>query len=195
MKVLVACEESQRVTLAFRKLNHEAYSCDIKDCSGGFPEYHIKSDCRAVAEWGNWDLIIAHPPCQCLCRLDSANYVKFGAEWALERAKKREEAREFFMFFYNLDGRVCIENPIPSKKANLPQWSQIIQPYDFGENFSKKTCLWLKGLPYLIPNCIVQDRRNYGAEWCKVTKHSVQRAKTFPAVARAMAEQWGGKNI
>lgn len=193
--VLIACEESQTICEQFRLLGVNAYSCDVKKSSGAewLKKYHIRDDVRNVIvnDGKEWDLIIAHPPCQCLCRLDTMNYSKFGEEWAKERAKKRELAREFFYFFYNLKTRVCIENPIPAKASNLPPYTQIIQPFDFNENFSKATCLWLKNLPYLMPTVIELRRRPADIkQWTAENKNATLRSKTFKGIARAMAEQW-----
>ena len=193
MNVLVACEESQRVMLEFRKLGHRAFSCDIKDCSGEFPEWHIKGDVRPVIEYNSWDLIIAHPPCTYLAKSGSCNLVN-GSGVIINQRRYEEmlKARDFFYFFYDLEGvKVCIENPVAMKRANLPPYSQIIQPFQFGDNFSKQTCLWLKGLPYLIPECYALNKRSFGESWCAVHRSAAQRSKTFPGIARAMALQWG----
>lgn len=146
MKVLVACEESQRVCIAFRKRGHEAFSADIKDCSGGHPEWHIKGDCWDVIEHNSWDLIIAHPPCTYLARIGSCNMVNGRGEIIdSHRYEEMLKAREFFMRFYTLTGcRVCIENPVPMKRAGLPVHSQAIQPYEFGDPYTKKRYFGLK---------------------------------------------------
>ncbi|MBQ8685129.1 MAG: DNA cytosine methyltransferase [Clostridia bacterium] len=193
MRVLVACEESQRVTIEFRKLGHQAFSCDIKDCSGGFPEWHIKGDCIPVIEHNSWDLIIAHPPCTYLSVAGACNLVNSKGEIINQRRyEKMLESREFFMYFYKLTGsRVCIENPRAMARAELPPWSQVIQPFQFGENYSKQTCLWLKGLPYLIPDCYAVNKRSFGDSWCAVHRSPGVRSKTFVGIARAMAQQWG----
>lgn len=194
MNVLIACEESQRVMIEFRKLGHRAFSCDIKDSSGGFPEYHIKGDCRDVIEYGCWDLIIAHPPCTYLAKSGSCNLIDglTGKVKNFERYEKMLEAVEFFMFFYNLSGvRLCIENPVPMALCGLPKYSQIIQPFMFGDDYSKMTCLWLKELPLLIGDCYAENKRSFGSSWCKVYRSATQRSKTFSGIARAMAAQWG----
>ena len=183
MKVLVACEESQRVCVAFRERGHEAYSCDIVDCSGGHPEWHIKGDvlqfinptilfpgelpgiqfftmdneCHCFA--GKWDLIIAHPPCTYLTNA-GARWLYAGGELNRERYKKGLEAKEFFMNFLNADcERIAVENPVPSSVYGLPQYSQTVQPYEHGHPNTKKTCLWLKGLDKLKPTNIVEPVR------------------------------------
>lgn len=191
MRVLVACEESQRVCMAFREYGHLAFSCDLKDCSGGHPEWHIKGNVIPVIENNSWDLIIAHPPCTYLSNAGACRLVKNGVVDS-KRLELLHQAREFFMHFYNLNGvRVAIENPKPIAIANLPPYSQIIQPYDFGDDFSKLTLLWLKGLPYLMPNVIELNRRSAAPSWCNLHRSAEQRSKTFPGIANAMAQQWG----
>ena len=196
MRVLVACEESQRVAIAFREKGHEAFSCDIKDCSGGHPEFHLKCDViehLKTVEPFYYDLIIAHPPCTYLSCAGATNfYNKSTGERIEERFLKQIEAREFFMFFYNFKGckRICIENPRAMKSAALPPWSQVIQPYDFGDNYSKQTCLWLIGLPYLFPSVMVLNRRSAAPSWLAEVRSPVMRSKTFNGIAQAMAQQW-----
>ena len=203
MKVLVACEESQRVCMAFRARGHEAYSCDIIDCSGNHPEWHIKGDalllingdvsfhtCDGTEHYvGKWDLLIAHPPCTYLSNAGACQLRKNGI-LNKERYHKGMEAREFFMQFFYAN----VENPVPSKIYNLPKYTQIIQPYMFGHPYQKRTCLWLKGLPKLTPTDIMEKRipttlaiwyNNGGSERQK------NRSKTFEGIAKAMAEQWG----
>lgn len=194
MNVLVACEESQRVTIEFRNLGHLAYSCDLKPCSGGYPEWHIKDDCLKIINDFNWDLIIAHPPCTYLTVAGACNLVDSSGNIIDQlRYDLMLQARDFFLKIYNSScSRICIENPRPMKRANLPMWSQVIQPYDFGDNFSKQTCLWLKGLPYLFPNCIEYNRRSPAnvSSWCSLHRSAAVRSKTFPGIAKAMAQQW-----
>ena len=171
MKVLVACEESQAVCKAFRESGHEAYSCDIEPCSGGHPEWHIQQDvlpllngrCSFKTMDGiehsideKWDLIIAHPPCTYLSNA-GARWLYAGGELNAERYKKGLDGKKFFMAMLNADClRVAVENPIPSSIYDLPKYNQVIQPYQFGEPWSKKTCLWLKGLEPLQPTNIVE---------------------------------------
>ena len=179
MKVLVACEESQTVCKAFRKRGHEAYSCDIMECSGGHPEWHIKGDVLEVLNpqieyandrvyevisfktvdgkrhnlFGKWDLIIAHPPCQFLTNTGNPylNVEKWGQK-AIQRAIQREKAFEFFMQFADANcDKICIENPIGYPNTHYRKPNQIIQPWQFGHPFTKATCLWLKGLEPLKP--------------------------------------------
>lgn len=205
MKVLVACEESQAVCKAFRELGHEAYSCDIIDCSGGHPEWHIKGDALELLKL-KWDLIIAHPPCTYLTNA--------GARWLHARGTLNQkryalgiEAREFFMAFYNADcPKIAVENPVPASVFNLPEYSQVIQPYEFGHPYSKKTCLWLKGLEPLKPTQVIEDHVPFISSGTYSKTHDPRykgasrkggsaksRSKTFPGIAKAMAEQWGGK--
>ena len=153
MKVLVACEESQEVCKAFRALGHEAYSCDIQECSGGHPEWHILGDViPLLAE--KWDMILAFPPC--------TDLAASGARWfAQKRADGRQQRSiDFFSQFTKVDcPRVAIENPIGIMSKIYRKPDQIIQPYQFGHGVSKKTCLWLKGLPKLTPTKIVEYER------------------------------------
>ena len=193
MKILVACEESQAVTLAFRARGHEAFSCDVQRPSGGHPEWHIQGDVKLVLD-DRWDMIIAHPPCTYLTRAGSCNlfYGIAGEIKNIDRWESVQRAKEFFMLFYNHPcPRICIENPVPFARAQLPPWNQVIQPYEFGENFSKQTCLWLKGLPTLLPLCDCRGLRGKFPSWTKVHRTAKQRSKTFPKIAQAMAQQWG----
>lgn len=205
MRVLVACEESQAVCKAFRELGHEAYSCDIQECSGGHPEWHIQGDVIPLLK-EKWDLIIAHPPCTYLTNA-GARWLWAGRKLNEERYQKGLDAKEFFMEFYNADcPRIAIENPVPSSVFELPKYNQIIQPYQYGHSATKKTCLWLKGLPKLVPTNIVEKpvyekftQKNGNVRrtcWEMMQKGGKERAKerskTFPGIARAMAEQWGG---
>lgn len=217
MKVLVACEESQAVCKAFRELGHEAYSCDIQECSGGHPEWHILGDALKSIEGGQittmdgqihdvgkWDLLIAHPPCTYLSKA-GGNRLRIKGEIQQARFEKGVGAANFFMQFLNADcPRIAVENPIPLKIFGLPQYSQIIQPFMFGDPWMKTTCLWLKGVPPLMATDVVvptgkwvnsTDHRKIKAndEWQKSGKKSQkERSKTFPGIAKAMAEQWGG---
>lgn len=211
MNVLICCEESQAVCKAFRQNGHNAFSCDIQSCSGGHPEWHIKGDCLLLINahrynnsilvrtqnnqefWTpcQWDLIIAHPPCTYLARSSACNMYKNG-DIDIQRYNKMISAAQFFMEFFNLPGRVCIENPVPMKMACLPGFTQTIQPYEFGDNYTKLTCLWLKNLPYLIPLTYAcpGEKRNFTKSWCAVRSGSKYRSKTFTGIAYAMANQW-----
>lgn len=230
MRILVACEESQAVTIAFRERGHEAYSCDIQGCSGGHPEWHIQGDVLNFLNpdvlfpgelpgiqfftmdneyhyfLGKWDMIIAHPPCTYLTVTGNRwfNVERYG-ERARQRYKDREDAVRFFMEFVNADcERIAIENPIGVMSSIYKKPSQIIHPYMFGDPFEKRTCLWLNGLPKLEPTNIVEvpSRKKFEsgksmpawyAELWKLPREerSKIRSKTFPGIARAMAEQWG----
>lgn len=196
MRVLVACEESQTVCKAFREKGHEAFSCDIKDCSGGHSEWHIKGDViehLKTVEPFHYDLIIAHPPCTYLSVAGACNFYNKSTGIRNElRYKQQEEAKNFFMFFYNYEycKRICIENPRPMKSAGLPPHNQVIQPYDFGDDWSKQTLLWLKGLPYLFPNVIEYNRRSAAPSWVGEHRSPTVRSKTFTGIANAMAQQW-----
>lgn len=203
MKVLVACEESQAVCKAFRELGHEAYSCDIIDCSGGHPEWHIKGDALELLKL-KWDLIIAHPPCTYLTKA-GARWLHAGGTLNQKRYALGIEAREFFMAFYNADcPKIAIENPVPASVFNLPEYSQVIQPYEFGHPYSKKTCLWLKGLEPLKPTQVIEDHVPFISSGTYSKTHDPRykgasrkggsaksRSKTFPGIAKAMADQWG----
>lgn len=204
MRVLVACEESQAVTMAFRALGHEAYSCDIIPCSGGHPEWHIQCDALELLKL-RWDMIIAHPPCTYMTNA-SAVRMRVKGEIQPERYKKAMEAKAFFMAFYDADcPKIAIENPTPMKLIGLPPYTQAIQPYEYGHPYSKRTCLWLKGLPPLMAAEIVPEHEPYVNGGCKDAhgnyrrfpgrnEHDARtRSKTFPGIARAMAEQWGGR--
>ena len=206
MKVLVACEESQRVCIEFRRLGHEAYSCDIEPCSGGHPEWHLQVDALEMLKI-HWDMIIAHPPCTYLSKAGAVR-MRVKGEIVQERYQKMLEAKAFFMKFYNADcPRIAIENPTPMKIVGLPPYNQVIQPYDFGHPYSKRTCLWLKGLPPLFATEIIQDYEPYVNGGCKDAHGNYRRfqgrkerdkktkSKTFLGIAKAMAEQWGRKVI
>jgi hypothetical protein len=203
MKVLIACEESQRVCMAFRERGHDAYSCDIMDCSGGHPEWHIKGDVMPLLNQG-WDLMIAFPPCTYLTYAGIKHWDKPG------RAEKREEALKFFKALHDAPiDRIVIENPVGYANTAFRKPDQIVHPYYFGEPFQKRTCLWLKGLPKLDysktmiekpkPMYICQGEKCKGKaiNWCEGirglngVKRSVARSKTFISIAKAMAEQWG----
>ena len=219
MNVLVACEESQRVCGAFREKGHNAFSCDIVPCSGGHPEWHICGDVLPLLNGnrdfrtmddemhiidGKWDLIIAHPPCTYLSNA-GARWLYAGGELNTERYRKGLEGKKFFMAMLNANClRIAVENPIPSGIYDLPQYTQIIQPYQFGEPWSKKTCLWLKGLEPLQPTNIVSDYKPYCSSGSYSGTHDPKykgasrkggsaksRSKTFQGIAKAMAEQWG----
>jgi len=221
MKILVACEESQRVTMEFRARGHEAYSCDIIDCSGGHPEWHIKEDvlpllngnCEFKTEDGTthevngkWDMIIAFPPCTYLTVTGNRwfNVERYG-EKALKRIEDRKDAIKFFLSFANADcDKIAIENPVGVMSSEWRKPNQIINPWQFGDPFEKKTCVWLKGLPNLEATDVVEipERKQFASgksmpAWyadafsLPKEERAKLRSKTFPGIARAMAEQWG----
>lgn len=188
-KVLLACEKSQATTKELRRLGHEAYSCDIQECSGENPEWHIQDD--VLNHLSGWDIIIAHPPCTYLTCT--------GNRWFAEdhnRYYLRECAIDFFMAIANADCEcIAIENPVGCMSTEWRKPDQIVQPYMFGDPYEKTTCLWLKGLPLLQPTDIVkpEPRVIHGTKslpkW--YTSASAEtRSKTFPGMAKAMAEQW-----
>jgi len=205
MRVLVACEESQAVCKEFRALGHEAYSCDIQECSGGHPEWHFQQDVFEVIDMG-WDMMIAHPPCTFIS--------KAGARWMYlksgvvnnERLKKAMDAKDFFFKLLNAKiEKIAIENPQPLKIVGLPNPQTYVQPFEYGHPYSKKTYLWLKNLPPLLPTCIMANYKpflpsNTGGKkrGQKATPKSITQkdsSKTFPGIAKAMAQQWGSINI
>ena len=210
MNILVACEESQRVCIAFRERGHNAFSCDIEPCSGGHPEWHIMQDVIPLLNGmcsfktmdgiehpidGKWDLIIAHPPCTYLSNA-GARFLYPKGVLNEERLAKGMIAKDFFMHFVSADcDRIAIENPIPSKVYGLPPYTQTIQPWMFGHPVQKKTCLWLTGLPELQPTNVVEERQStkIPGNWFNSggKERQKNRAKTFPGIARAMAVQWG----
>jgi len=188
MKVLVACECSGRVREAFRKLGHEAWSCDIKEDENGEDYFHMQDD--VVNQLDNdWDLMIAHPPCTYMCR----NRAR------LNEIQDKDIDTDLFMTLMNANiEKICIENPVPSYKAGLPKYTQIIQPYQFGHDYSKKTCLWLKNLPQLKPTKKVKltyittkKGHRYTKGWYMTPRNSTDRSRTFKGIASAMANQWG----
>ena len=202
--VLVACEESQEVCKAFRELGHEAYSCDIQPCSGGHPEWHIQADVLSVLDgycnfvtmdgvvhwdllWCNWDLIIAHPPC--------TDLAVSGARWFKEKQEdgRQKKAINFFMEFINAEcPRIAVENPVCIMSTIYRKPDQIIQPWMFGHGEVKTTCLWLKGLPALVPTDIVEGREQKCWKMGPSPDRAKKRSKTYSGIAKAMAVQWGG---
>lgn len=194
LNILIACEESQEVCKAFRALGHEAFSCDLQDCSGGHPEWHYKMDALKLINLPVWDLVIAHPPCTYLSNA-GARFLYPKGILNKERLKKGLDAKDFFMHFYNGKcAHIAIENPIASRIFALPQHTQEIQPYEFGHPLKKKTRLWLKGLPKLKPTNIigVRESTKVAGNWFNKGGKDRQknRAKTFEGIAKAMAEQW-----
>lgn len=204
MKILVACEESQRVCISFRELGHEAYSCDIVDCSGGHPEWHLKTDVKNVIQ-DDWDLIIAHPPCTYLTVSGNRWFnVDLYKDKALQRLEQRKQAIEFFLLFTKTNcPLVAIENPIGIMSSVYRKPDQIIHPFMFGDPIRKTTCLWLFNLPPLLPleisspNIIYAkngkssyDKYHYDTWGLPQEERSKIRSKTPPGFAKAMALQW-----
>lgn len=200
--VLIACEQSQTVCSVFRRLGFSAYSNDIEKCYGGHPEWHILGDASIAIQPGRnvtlengdkiitpqWDLIIAHPPCTMLTHSSAV---------ALSQGKHTIEdvylGAQFFMAMLNAPcERVAVENPAPMKRAKLPPYNQIINPYQFGHPYSKRVCLWLKNLPPLLPTCY-NPRHESWLLHC--ASSSRRRSKTFEGIAQAMAEQWGDQIV
>lgn len=195
MKILVACEESQAVTVELRKLGHEAYSCDVVECSGGHPEWHLQQDVIPLLE-EPWDMIIAFPPC--------THLAVSGAAWFAEKRKdgRQQQGIDFFMFFANCKcERVAIENPVGIMSIHYCKPDQIIHPWQFGHTEQKATCLWLKGLQRLTGTDNVYDQMMTLPKNQRERLHYLppgpdrakMRSKTYPGIARAMAEQWAGK--
>jgi hypothetical protein len=200
MKVLIACEESQTVCKAFRALGHEAFSCDIQPCSGGHPEWHYQKDVFEVIDMG-WDLLIAHPPCTYLSRAGARWMYPNAGNISQERLDLALIAKLFFMRLLESNIKyIAIENPLPLKVIGLPKESQVIQPYEYGHPFSKRTHLWLKNLPNLIPTNIINDYKPYlpsntggakrGQKFMYKNISQKDSSKTFTGIADAMAEQW-----
>ena len=205
------------VSTAFRAHGHEAFSCDIMDCSGGHPEWHIKGDCIPLLDGncvfqtvdgkfhtqdGKWDLVIAHPPCTFLTVAGAANIPKHP-----ERIDLGFQAKEFFLKCLNADcDMVAVENPPPMKRFGLPPYTQIVRPWQHGHNNNKAICLWLKGLPPIVPTNLIDyipetvtwvysktGERKSCSRWYNTDtrNHSKARSKTFSGIAIAFAEQWG----
>lgn len=234
MNVLIACEESQRVCAAFRANGHNAFSCDIIECSGGYPEWHIMGDVLAILNKkyipfagegiefqtmegkhhfivGGWDLIIAFPPCTYLSNAGACRLYPKKGQLDLNRYQKGLEAKEFFLKILNADcPRVAIENPVSSRVFEMPPHTQEIQPYQFDPDnlhpWTKKTRLWIRGDlkplepttpdkkpvgPYCPAGTGRKNREKYGA--AKRGEDAKNRAKTFPGIAQAMADQWGAE--
>ena len=221
MKVLIACEESQAVCKEFRRLGHEAYSCDIIECSGGHPEWHIignvlpllNGNCQFKTMDGNehsiegrWDMIIAFPPCTKTSNAGARHLWK-GGKLNIQRYYEGLCGKALFLAIWAADcDKVVIENPTPSKVFDYPEPTQAVQPYEHGHPFSKKTLLWERGVSPLNPTNVVDPERT----WCPsgsysgkhndkhrgmfTTDRAKNRSKTFPGIAKAMAEQWGGES-
>lgn len=219
MKILVACEESQAVTKELRALGHEAYSCDLMECSGGHPEWHYLGDCVPLLNGfcrfqtcdgqvhtieSRWHMIIAFPPCTKTSNAGARHLWK-GGKLNLQRYFDGMCGKAFFETIRHADcDRIAVENPTPSKVFDYPAPTQAVQPYEYGHPYTKKTLLWLKGLEPLIPTNKVKPEKTWCPSGSYSGKHGDQhrgmftrdrarnRAKTFPGIARAMAEQWAG---
>ena len=211
MRVLIACEESQTVCKAFRELGHEAYSCDIQEPSGGYPEWHILGDCLPILGGccevhtmdgilhvipGKWDLIIAHPPCTKTSNA-GAKHLWRGHKLNIPRYYDGLCGKALFLAIWAADcERVVIENPTPSAVFDFPPPTQVIQPYEYGHPVSKKTLLWERGVLPLRPTDVVEPKANChdaGTWFMKGGKERQKnRSKFFSGIGRAMAEQWGG---
>lgn len=202
-RILVACEESQAVTIEFRKLGFEAYSCDLLPCSGGHPEWHLQQDVTDVLN-NHWDLVIAFPPCTDLAVSGARHFERKISDGS------QQKSIDFFMLFANYTGLIAIENPIGIMSGRFRKPDQIIQPWQFGDKAQKSTCLWLNGLPKLKHTNIVEKGEFYEFISNKGEKKRMPmwyykalqdaktpeqrrtlRSKTFPGIAKAMANQWG----
>jgi len=192
VKVLIACEMSGRVRDAFTALGHDAWSCDILPTMS--PGQHIQADVTKVLDW-DWDLMIAHPPCTYLSNAGARHLYPKGI-LNPDRLQKGLSAKELFMALFNAPiPKICVENPTPSKVFELPPYAQTIQPWEFGHPFSKRTCLWLKGLPPLMPTDIVgkTESTKVAGNWFNKggKERQINRSVTFQGIADAMAQQWG----
>ncbi len=197
IKILIACEFSQVVCKAFRdKGFSNTFSCDIIKTEGN-PEWHFEKDVFEILKEEKWDMMIAHPPCTFLANSGVQHIFKEG------RLENMQKAEHFFLELLYADIKfVAVENPVPHKYTHLPPYTQIIQPYQFGDEVSKRTCLWLRNLPKLLYINVVSKGERYikngksnGSKWFQChsggTNHSKNRSRTFPGIANAMAEQWG----
>ena len=189
MKILIACEESQAVTIAFRNLGYEAYSCDLQECSGGHPEWHIQGDAIEEAYSGKYDMMIAFPTCTYLANSGVQHLHKDKSRW-----EKLDDGAEFFKKLMDAPiEKIALENPIPHKYAVERigrKYDQIIQPWQFGHGETKATCFWLKNLPKLKPTNIVEGREQRIWKLPPSEDRAKLRSKTFKGVAEAMAQQW-----
>jgi len=229
MNILIACEESQAICTEMRSLGHTAFSCDIIECSGGHPEWHIMSDCIPILNGKctfktmdgtehnidkEWDMIIAHPPCTYLTISANKYYsIEQYGDKAIQRMALREEAKDFFMQFIHANcERIAVENPVGVMSTYYRKPDCIVSPHMFGDPVSKKTCFWLKGLPKLEPTNIVDVKRIHssgksggysGPLWYATDENgnilswndprtAKIRSKTYPGIAKAIAEQWAG---
>lgn len=207
MLVLVACEESQTITKAFRELGIEAYSCDLLPCSGGHPEWHFQQDIFEAIKLKQWDLMVAHPPCTFLSVSGAKHLYNKDGSINQERAANRDEALDFVRKLMNCPiPRIAIENPVSVISSKIRKPDQIVQPYMFGDEATKTTCLWLKNLPKLQPTKIVgkgervvfKSGKSHPAWYAEAldkaktpAERRTLRSKTFEGIAKAIAYQWG----
>jgi site-specific DNA-cytosine methylase len=206
MRVLVACEESQTITKEFRALGHEAYSCDLLDCSGGHPEWHLQGDVSLFVD-KDWDLMIAHPPCTYLSVSGARWMYNKDGSINTDRQTNQNLALDFvdYLMAVNIP-RIAIENPVSVISTLIRKPDQIIQPWMFGDEATKTTCLWLKNLPKLEPTNVVgkgertifksgKSHPKWYADALANAKTAAERrtlrSKTFPGIAKAIAQQWG----
>lgn len=196
MKVLIGCEESQAVCIEFRKRGHEAYSCDLQECSGGHPEWHLQMDVLDAIKLKQWDLGIFFPDCTYLTISANKWYKdqpqrKSGVLVGAKRRAAREKAIDFFMRLYDCGiPKLGIENPIGVMSSIFRKPDQVLQPWQFGHGETKATCLWLKGLPKLTPTNVVKGREQRIHRLPKTHDRAKLRSKTFLGIAKAMAAQW-----
>lgn len=186
MKVLIACEESQAVCIEFRKRGHDAYSCDLQECSGGHPEWHIQEDILKVIEREHWDMMIAFPPC--------THLAVSGAKWFEEKRKdgRQQEGIDFFMELTKTKiEKWAIENPVGIMSSIYRKPNQIIQPWMYGHGETKATCLWLRKLPRLNGFNVVEGREGRVWKMSPGINRAKERSKTYEGIATAMANQWG----
>lgn len=196
MKILVGCEESQIVCMAMRRQGHEAYSCDVRECSGGYPEYHLKMDIFEAIASREWDMGLFFPPCTYLTVSGNKWFKdqperKSGALVGAKRREARKEAIQFFLSLYNCGiPKIAIENPIGVMSSIFRKPDQVIQPWWFGHGETKATCLWLKNLPLLTPTSIVEGREQRLHFLPNTPDRAMLRSKTYIGIAEAMASQW-----
>ncbi len=188
-KILIACEESGIVTKAFRDKGHEAFSCDVPETSGSFPEYHLQQDLIPLLG-EKWDMIVAFPPC--------THLAASGARWFSQKRQdgRQQQAVKFFMAIANCScPKICIENPVGIMSTIWRKPDQILQPWQFGHGETKATCLWLKNLPNLKPTNIVEGREQRIWKMPPGPNRWKERSRTFEGIAQAMAEQWGNSSM
>ena len=196
MLILMGCEESQEVTKAFRRMGHEAYSCDLIECSGGHPEWHLQMDVFEAIKLKKWDMGIFFPTCTYLTVSANKWYKdqpprKSGTLVGAERRDARLLAIDFFMRLYNCDiPKIAIENPIGVMSTEFRKPDQVIQPWMFGHGETKATCLWLRGLPKLVPTNIVVGRMQRMYLMKKTPERAKLRSRTYAGIAEAMSLQW-----